>query len=68
MHWEFVIALIVAVPIILFPAVLIWHMNIRGLFGSLNKESQLNKQKRNKRDILVQNLDLLTINEEHYDD
>jgi uncharacterized protein YxeA len=68
MHWEFIIALIIAVPIILFPAVLIWHMNIRGVFSGLTKESQQRKQERNKRDMLVQNLDLIAVNEERYDD
>jgi hypothetical protein len=68
MHWEFIIALIIAVPIILFPAALIWHMNIRGIFGGLKKESQQRKQERNKRDMLVQNLDLIAVNEERYDD
>jgi hypothetical protein len=68
MHWEFIIALIIAVPIILFPAALIWHMNIRGVFSGLKKESQQRKQERNKRDMLVQNLDLIAVNEKHYDD
>jgi hypothetical protein len=43
-------------------------MNIRGLFGSLSKESQQNKQKSDNRDRLVRNLDLITANEERYDD
>ena len=68
MHWEFIVALIIAVPVILFPAVLIWHMNIRGLFGGLKKVSQQNKQERSTRDMLVQNLNLITVNEEHYED
>ena len=68
MHWEFIVALIIAVPVILFPAALIWHMNIRGLFDGLKRNSQQAEQERNKRDMLVQNFDLITANEEHYDE
>ena len=68
MHWEFVIALVIAVPIILFPAVLIWHMNIQGMFNSLQKESQQNEKEHDKRDLLVQNLDFFTVSEEQYED
>ena len=32
MEWQFVVAIIVAVPVILFPAALIWYMNLSGLW------------------------------------
>ncbi|MFA5309778.1 MAG: hypothetical protein WC370_09900 [Dehalococcoidales bacterium] len=32
MKWEFVIALIISVPIILFPAAYVWHTNAGGFF------------------------------------
>ena len=28
MPWEFVVALVIAIPIILFPAVFIWYLNL----------------------------------------
>ncbi len=31
MQWEFVVALIVAIPIILFPAAFVWYLNIGGI-------------------------------------
>ena len=31
MEWEFVVALIVAIPIILFPAAFIWYVNLGGI-------------------------------------
>jgi hypothetical protein len=34
MHWEILIALIIAVPVILFPAAYLWYMDIGGLFTS----------------------------------
>jgi hypothetical protein len=67
MHWEFVIALIIAVPVVLFPGVLIWHMNLQGLCSGLKRGSRQNKRERNKRDAKIRNLDLITVNEEYYD-
>ena len=31
MDWPFIVAVAIAVPIILFPAALIWYMNLGGL-------------------------------------
>ena len=32
MQWEFVVALAMAIPVILFPAVFIWYLNVGGIF------------------------------------
>ena len=32
MQWELVIALVVAIPIILFPAAFVWYLNIGSIF------------------------------------
>ncbi|UCB43661.1 MAG: hypothetical protein JSV77_03160 [Dehalococcoidales bacterium] len=32
MQWEFVVALVVAVPFVLFPVVFIWYLNIGGIY------------------------------------
>lgn len=37
MQWEFVIALILAIPVILFPVVFIWYLNIGGLQAALKR-------------------------------
>jgi hypothetical protein len=34
MHWEILIALIIAVPVILFPAAYLWYMDIGGIFST----------------------------------
>jgi hypothetical protein len=34
MQWELVVALVVAVPIILFPAAFVWHLTIGGIFAA----------------------------------
>ena len=31
MQWEFVIALVLAIPIVLFPVAFIWYLNIGGV-------------------------------------
>ena len=34
MHLEILIALIIAIPVILFPAAYVWYMDIGGIFSS----------------------------------
>ncbi len=31
MQWELIIALVIAIPLVLFPATLIWYMNFIGM-------------------------------------
>lgn len=35
MPWELVIALVIAIPVILFPAAFIWYMNIGGIVAAV---------------------------------
>jgi hypothetical protein len=37
MRWEFVVALIIAIPIILFPAAFIWYLNIGGIYAAVKR-------------------------------
>ncbi|MFC1910059.1 hypothetical protein ACFLXC_02050 [Chloroflexota bacterium] len=37
MQWEFVVAVVVAIPIILFPVAFIWYMNIGGIYAAIKK-------------------------------
>jgi len=32
MQWEFIVALVIAIPIILFPAAFVWYLNVSGLY------------------------------------
>lgn len=32
MEWQIVVALVIAIPIILFPVALIWYINIGGIY------------------------------------
>ena len=35
MQWEFVVVLVIAIPIILFPAAFIWYLNIGGIVAAV---------------------------------
>jgi len=50
MKWEFVIALLIAVPVILFPAAYIWYINIGGVYTAIReaKAKRLARQKADK--------------------
>ena len=42
MQWEFVVALVLAVPVILFPAAYIWYLNVGGIYAAI-KEVRMRK-------------------------
>ena len=37
MQWEFIVALIIAIPIILFPAAFVWYLNIGGIYAAIKE-------------------------------
>jgi hypothetical protein len=37
MQWEFILALVIAIPIILFPAAFVWYLNIGGIFAAIKE-------------------------------
>jgi hypothetical protein len=45
MEWQTVVALIVAVPVILFPAAFVWYINIGGVVQALRKAKALRTKK-----------------------
>jgi len=47
MQWEFVLALVIAIPIILFPAAFIWYLNIGGIVTAI-KEARERRAAREK--------------------
>jgi hypothetical protein len=47
MHIEVIIALVIAIPVILFPAAFIWFLNISGLW-TVWKESRAREKRRAK--------------------
>ncbi len=37
MQWELIVALVIAIPIILFPAAFVWYLNIGGIYTALKE-------------------------------
>ena len=37
MQWEFVVALVIAIPIVLFPAAFVWYLNIGGIYATIKE-------------------------------
>jgi hypothetical protein len=47
MEWQIIIALIVAIPVILFPAAFVWYLNIGGIYTAV-KEARARRVAREK--------------------
>ncbi len=37
MHWELLVALLAAIPVVLFPVALIWYLNVGGFFTTFKE-------------------------------
>ncbi len=37
MNWEFLVALIIAIPVVLFPAAFVWYLNAGGLYAAVKR-------------------------------
>ena len=48
MQWEFVVALVIAIPIILFPAAFVWYLNAGGIYAAI-KEARAKRAAREER-------------------
>jgi len=40
MEWQFIVALVVIIPVILFPVAFVWYLNLSGVFTALRKRSR----------------------------
>ena len=40
MEWELVVALVIAIPVILFPAAFVWYLNIGGIAHMVREARQ----------------------------
>lgn len=45
MQWEFIVALVIAIPIILFPVAFVWYLNVGGIYAAI-KEARKRRAKR----------------------
>jgi len=47
MQWEVIVALVIAIPIILFPAAFVWYLNVGGIYAAI-KEARARRAAREK--------------------
>jgi hypothetical protein len=47
MQWEFIVALVIAIPIILFPAAFVWYLNAGGIYAAI-KEARARRAARER--------------------
>ena len=45
MEWQLVIALVVAIPVVLFPAAFVWYLNIGGIVAAV-REARVTREKK----------------------
>jgi hypothetical protein len=48
MQWEFIVALVLAIPVILFPVAFVWYLNIGGIYHAI-QEARNRRAAREKR-------------------
>jgi hypothetical protein len=37
MQWELIVALVIAIPIILFPVAFVWYLNMGGIYAAIKE-------------------------------
>ena len=37
MEWQVILALVIAIPVILFPAAFVWYLNVGGMFQAVKE-------------------------------
>jgi hypothetical protein len=47
MEWQYIVALVIAIPVILFPAAFVWYLNMGGVYAAI-KEARARKVARAK--------------------
>ena len=53
MDWDFIAVLIIAIPVILFPAAFLWYLNLGGLYDAI-RERWLLRQKGIDTDVTIE--------------
>jgi len=55
MQWEFIVALVMGIPVILFPVALVWYLNISGIYAAM-QEARNMQEARKKRAVRGQGI------------
>ena len=56
MEWQMILALVLVIPVILVPAVLVWYLNVSGIFTVIRetRRRRIARQKRMKTAVEVE--------------
>ena len=56
MEWQMILALVLVIPVILVPAVLVWYLNVSGIFTVIRetRRRRIARQKRMKAAVEVE--------------
>ncbi len=49
MQWEFIVVLVLAIPIILFPVAFVWYLNLGGIYAIVKEAMQKRRSARRER-------------------
>ena len=62
MEWEFIVALVIAIPIILLPVAFIWYLNLGGVLSAAKRlwKKRAARQKPGAADVKVQTESITT--------
>jgi hypothetical protein len=44
MQWEFIVALVLGIPVILFPVVFVWYLNIGGIYTTIQEKRRVTRK------------------------
>lgn len=60
MQWEFMIALVLAIPIILFPVAFLWYLNIGGIYAAIREARKRRVAREQRARAVVEELPAVT--------
>jgi uncharacterized paraquat-inducible protein A len=54
MEWQFIVALVVAIPVILFPVAFVWYLNVGGLYTAVHEARKRKAAQRAETKVMVE--------------
>ncbi len=54
MEWQFIVALVVAIPVILFPVAFLWYLNVGGLYTAVQEARKRKAARREKTKVVAE--------------
>jgi hypothetical protein len=57
MQWQFIVALVVAIPVILFPVAFLWYLNVGGLYTAVHEAQKRKAARREETKVLLEEED-----------